>query len=250
MDHEAEVIKSQMEETRSSLAEKLETLESQVLGTVQQTTAAVSNTVEAVKSTVQSVKGAVEETVEKAKGSVHETVETIQESLDIPRQVQRHPWGMFTGSVALGFLTGYLLSTERRRIPGYRAMGNGAVPRRGPLTEEFLEATSAGYGPETPAHAAAPSQPSAFSKVSHALAGELGKLKGLAIGTTLGLVRDLVTDRLPESVRTDVNNMVNEVTEKLGGKVLPSPVLGEFQRPAAPAAPETRFTQPPSAFQR
>ncbi len=249
MDHEAEVIKSQMEETRSSLAEKLETLESQVVGTVQQTTAAVSNTVEAVKGTVESVKGAVEETVEKAKDSVHQTVETIQESLNIPRQVQHHPWGMFTGSVALGLLTGYFLPSAHRRARGYRETGLGFG--RSGLAEEFLEEPTTSRAPEVPESAgAAPSSgPSAFSKIGEALGGELGKLKGLAIGTTLGLVRDLVVDRLPESMRPDLTNMVNEVTEKLGGKVLPSPVLSQFQRHEH-FAPEDRFTHPtPPGFQ-
>ncbi len=230
MDHETEVIKSQMEETRSSLAEKLETLEHQVVGTVQQTTAAVSNTVEAVKETVESVKDAVWDTVEKAKESVHETVESLQKSLDIPRQVERHPWGMFTGSVALGLLTGYLLPTGRGRShgPAYRASDDGHLSRRSNLSEEFRHETSAGY-PAGAAAPAEPSEPSAFSKLGGALGSELAKLKGLAIGTALGVVRDLVVDRLPDTMRPDLTNMVNEVTEKLGGKVLPSPVLGQFQ---------------------
>jgi ElaB/YqjD/DUF883 family membrane-anchored ribosome-binding protein len=235
MDHEAEVIKSQMEETRSSLAEKLETLEQQVVGTVQQTTAAVSNTVDAVKESVESVKDAVEDTVAKAKDSVHETVESIQESLNLPHQVQRHPWGMFTGSVALGVLTGYLLPTEFRRSQGYRAAsGNGFRPRESDLHAEFVREPSA----------AEPSGPSMLHQVGDALGGELTKLKGLAIGTALGLVRDLLVDHLPETMRPDLTNMVNEVTEKLGGKVLPSPVLGQFQT-HEPASEETRFRQPP-----
>jgi hypothetical protein len=230
MDHEAEVIKHQMEETRTSLAEKLETLEHQVVGTVQQTTAVVSNTVEAVKETVESVKGAVGDTVEKAKESVHDTVESLQESLNIPRQVERHPWGMFTGSVALGLLAGYLLPTGQRRSYRYahRAPGgDGYLSRRSNLNEEFRHETSAGYG--AGAAEVAPSKPSALNKLSGVLGNEMGKLKELAIGTALGLVRDLVVDRLPESMRPDLTNMVNEITENLGGKVLPSPVLGQFQ---------------------
>lgn len=237
MDHEAEVIKTQMEETRSSLAEKLETLEHQVVGTVQQTTTAVSNTVEAVKETVESVKDAVENTVEKAKDSVHETVESIQQSLDLPRQVQRHPWGMFTGSVALGVLTGYLLPTEFRRSQGPRATsGNGFRPRATDLHEDLVREPAA----------ANPSGPSMLHQVGDALGGELTKLKGLAIGTALGVVRDLLVDRLPDTMRPDLTNMVNEVTEKLGGKVLPSPVLGQFQH-HEPTSEELRFRRPASS---
>lgn len=245
MDHEAEVIKHQMEETRSSLAEKLETLEHQVVGTVQQTTTAVSNTVEAVKETVESVKDAVGDTVERAKESVHETMESLQESLDIPRQVERHPWGMFTGSVALGLLTGYLLPTGHGRSHGrgYRASssGDGHLSRRSNLSEEFRHETSAGYAAGA-AESAASSEPSTLGKLGGVLGGELVKLKGLAIGTALGVVRDLLVDRLPETMRPDLTKTVNEITEKLGGKVLPSPVLGQFQT-HRPAASEVR---PPS----
>jgi ElaB/YqjD/DUF883 family membrane-anchored ribosome-binding protein len=95
MDNESEVIRQQMEETRTSLAEKLETLEQQVVGTVQGATTAVADTVESVKDAVQ------------------ETVSTVQESvhdaLDLSRHVERHPWAMVGGSVALGYLAGRLL---------------------------------------------------------------------------------------------------------------------------------------------
>ena len=91
----------------------------------------------------------------------------------------------------------------------------------------------------------APSEPSALSKVGDALGNEMDKLKELAIGTALGLVRDLVVDRLPDSMRSDLTNMVNEVTENLGGKVLPSPVLGQFQTRERASSSEGRL--PPGA---
>src|SRR5262245_55877302 len=98
-DEQPKVIRHQMEETRASLTEKLETLEHQVVGTVQGATSAVTETVENVKE-------AVAETVETVKGTVRETVETVKETFDLSRQVDRHPWLMVGGSVALGFLCG------------------------------------------------------------------------------------------------------------------------------------------------
>jgi phosphate uptake regulator len=74
MDDSPEVIRLQMEETRASLSEKLETLEQQVVGTVQDARAAVTDTVETVKE------------------AVHETVETVKDTFDIGAQMQRHPW--------------------------------------------------------------------------------------------------------------------------------------------------------------
>src|SRR5947209_5600271 len=109
MDNEPEeVIKHQMLETRASLAEKLETLEQQVVGTVQSATTAVTDTVE-------SVKDAVQETVEMARASVHHTVEAVKDTFDLSLQVRRHPWFMMAGSVALGYAGGCLLNRAGHR---------------------------------------------------------------------------------------------------------------------------------------
>jgi ElaB/YqjD/DUF883 family membrane-anchored ribosome-binding protein len=103
MDNEPEdVIKHQMLETRQSLAEKLETLEQQVVGTVQSATTAVTDTVETVKEAVQ-------QTVETAKASVRETVDAVKETFDVTEQVRKHPWIMVGGSVALGYVAGRFL---------------------------------------------------------------------------------------------------------------------------------------------
>src|SRR5262245_52369843 len=67
MDNESEVIRQQMEQTRSALTAKVELLEHQVVETVHGATAAVSETVGNVKDVVQ-------ETVQTVKDSVHETV--------------------------------------------------------------------------------------------------------------------------------------------------------------------------------
>src|ERR1700681_3970542 len=85
MDNETEVIKHQMEETRTSLTDKLETLENQVVETVQETTTAVADTVENVK-------------------------EAVQETVNLRHQVERHPWPMLGLSVATGYLAGRLFN--------------------------------------------------------------------------------------------------------------------------------------------
>ena len=72
MAHEPEeMIKQQMLETRAALADKLETLEQQVVGTVHSATSAVTDTVACVKEAVQ-------QTVESARESVHGTVEAVE----------------------------------------------------------------------------------------------------------------------------------------------------------------------------
>jgi hypothetical protein len=80
MAEEPEVIRRQIEQTRSSLTEKLETLEAQV-----------KETVEAVTSTVKSVKRAI----------------------DVERQVREHPLAMTGGALLFGVAAGYVLTARR-----------------------------------------------------------------------------------------------------------------------------------------
>ena len=80
MDDEPEVIRQQMEETRSALTDKIERLEHQVVGTVQNTTRAVNDTVENVKEAVQETVSTVKDTVS---GTV-EAPEGASESVMLP----------------------------------------------------------------------------------------------------------------------------------------------------------------------
>src|SRR5262249_25091040 len=96
----------QMEETRSALTEKLQTLENQVVETVSEANTAVVQTVETVKE-------AVHDTVETVKGTVEDTVESVKSAFDISQHVDRHPWLMMGGAVALGYLGGCVLERER-----------------------------------------------------------------------------------------------------------------------------------------
>jgi len=75
-----------MDQTRSELSEKLETLENRVSESMQSTGAAVSDTMTSVRGAMQSV----------------------SESLDFRLQVHRHPWISFGGAVALGYLAARL----------------------------------------------------------------------------------------------------------------------------------------------
>ena len=107
MDHETEIIKQQMEDTRESLSEKLEALEQHVMTSVQDTT-------DSVASTVESVKDAVHDTVSSVRETVSETVDTVKEAFDIRQQVERHPWPMVAGATLVGFVVGRLLVPPSR----------------------------------------------------------------------------------------------------------------------------------------
>jgi len=197
MDHEAEVIKQQMLETRTSLTEKLEALEEQVASTVRSTTEAVTGTAEAVKE-------AVEETVGTVKGSVQETVETVKETFDLRRQMENHPWLMLGGAVALGYLGGCLLSggsvlpSTPRFTGARRAPSTGA----GPTWTDTAEQWGAGV----------------MGRLATALKPTLDNLESVAIGAATTAIGEMLVNAAPEALRKELKPMVEQFTNALGGK--------------------------------
>jgi hypothetical protein len=196
-----------MEETRASLTEKLETLECQMTETVQGAKDAVTNT-------VQGTKDAVNDTVTTVKDAVHDAVETVKDSLDVRAQVDRHPWVMFGASIAAGYVGARLLdrlefpANGERRSDSFRPI---ASESREP---EFAEARFHGNGEE----ARAGRGPSRLSSLARQFEPEIAKLKGLALGAAMGLVRDVVAGSVPPQMQPQVSEVLNSITVKLGGE--------------------------------
>jgi len=199
MADDPEVIRQQMEETRSSLSEKLETLEQQVVETVQGATSAVAETVENVRE-------AVSETVSSVTDSVQETVHSVKDTFDVPLQVERHPWMMLGMAVATGYVGGYLL--ERKPRDHYRSMSESRASR----APVYLAPQ-----PSVPPAPPTPPQPGFLSKLADQFGPELNKLKGMAIGMGLSAVRDMVTNAAPPEMKEKLNEVLDGVISKLGG---------------------------------
>jgi ElaB/YqjD/DUF883 family membrane-anchored ribosome-binding protein len=229
---EPEVIRQQMEETRTALAGKLETLEQQVVDTV-----AGANT--AVTETVATVKDAVQETVEVVKGTVQDTAQSVRQALDLPRQVDQHPWLFFGGSVALGFVSGWLV---RRTV--------GAV-EKGAARGEFLAPSMVHAGSQTNGHKDYPHRqwpqevPTPASRQETNWLGSLGKefsqeinkVKSLAIGVGVGLVRDMISQSAPDQLRPQLTQVMDNLTTKLGGETIPGPLLPPRSEPEGQQEP-------------
>jgi len=203
MDHESEVIKQQMEQTRSALAEKLETLEEHVASTVRTTADAVTGTVEAVK-------GAVEETVHSVSESVENVKETVKETFDLHRQMEQHSWLLLGGGVAVGYFGSRLLESGlgEAAATGAAAPATPAAPRRT-------------HGNGHPRRAGERHERSTWDKLSEALGPTIEKLQGLALGAATGLVGSMVLESVPEAMRGDMEQVIEEITHALGGKSLP-----------------------------
>jgi ElaB/YqjD/DUF883 family membrane-anchored ribosome-binding protein len=197
MAEEPDVIREQIEETRSALTEKLETLEGQV------------------RETVQSAKATVEDTLETVKSSVQHTVDSVKQTFDLGYQVDRHPWAMTGGSFVIGFLLGNYLEGRRQTRPVYPPQPNAYSQSNGGQS-------MMGYT----APREAPAQPSLVSRVLSSFDDEIDKVKGVAIGAGLALVRDLAKRSLPQ-LASQIDDVANSATVKLGGEPWP----GSFLQP-------------------
>jgi ElaB/YqjD/DUF883 family membrane-anchored ribosome-binding protein len=228
-----EEIRHQIEETRSSLTEKLETLEHEVKETVRGAT-------DAVVGTVQSVRSTVECTVEAVKGTVESTLESVRRTFDVQRQVKNHPWAMVGGSIALGYLVGSVTARQRRPVNyvsgGYASADTGWSPPEPSSSDRFEEArkTLADTSREQ-SEGGWPQETSFLSQVAQEFAPELEQVKKLAIGVAIGLVRDAIKDAIPENLSPQVTRIVDSVTSKLGGEPVSGPVYRSGHRqPAQP----------------
>jgi ElaB/YqjD/DUF883 family membrane-anchored ribosome-binding protein len=230
MANETEVIRERMEETRNDMSDKIEQLEKQVVDTVQGASDAVSEAVQSAKDVVESVRDSVEGTVESVKGAVegtvdsvnqtmHDTVESVKQTFDLPRQVDRHPWLMVGGAVAVGFVAGKLLDYGPQAA---RTTGRMAESLR-PAAQRFTSAAASTAGA---VGAAANTAGSLLSTLERMFGPEMTKVKELAIGAVLGMVRDTAVQAAPETMRPQVREIIDGFTSKLGGKPVEGEVLG------------------------
>jgi ElaB/YqjD/DUF883 family membrane-anchored ribosome-binding protein len=200
-----DVIREQMEDTRTSLSEKLETLEKQVASTVQGATSNVAETVEAVKETVTKVTDTVQNTVDSVKESVHDSLDAVKGCFDIPALVRSHPWAMFGGSVALGFLAESLLTAPVSK----HSEGHGM------RIKTMLPPDHYSGEDQTPG----PPPKSRISALLESFEPQIHRLKGLALGALMNSIRDKTIEAAPPHMADSLREIFNDVTTKLGGQV-------------------------------
>jgi len=247
MDKESDLIKHQMEHTRAALTDKLEILEHQVTDTVtgaaetvekvrhtvQDTVSEAAETVEKVRHAVQetvsgaaesvaSMKHAFQETVDSVRESVRETAETVSETLDVRKQVEKHPWAMMAGATAVGFGVGVLVT--RVDVPAAASsaassMAHSAKSMGGHWSGDHSPQWTGPQREQVVSHAQAASQEEAVWMPA------VNKLKGLAIGAMFGVLRDVLSTSMPDILRGQVGEVIDDFTKSLGGKPIAGKIL-------------------------
>jgi len=200
MDDSPDVIRHRMEETRASLSDKLEQLEQHVM------------------ETVHGAQAAVKETVADVKDAVNHTVADVKETFDLTHQMQKHPWAILGGSVALGFLAGKLL--ER---PHPDPLRNGHWMPRQPWEQAPPSAAQAS-GNGHPA-ATESDEPGMLASLKRQFGPEIDRLKGMAVGAAMGVVRDIIRNAVPDPMKPQMAEVVDGFTVKLGGTPVRGPLL-------------------------
>jgi ElaB/YqjD/DUF883 family membrane-anchored ribosome-binding protein len=211
MDQEPDVIRQQIEQTRGSLTEKLESVED----LVREKVSAVTSTVE---RTIDTVKSKVEDTVQAVSSTVESTVDTVKRTFDVSHQVRRYPYAMTGGALVVGAALGYLLAPRarsfsrrsfRESLPSYPPPSSAPVSNfEEPRYEERRQ-----------------QKQGLFASLAEPFAAEFDKMKATAIGALMGLARDFAIRSVPPSLAPQIEEIVNNVTRRAGGNVVSGPVL-------------------------
>jgi len=188
-----ELIRQNMERTRESITEKLDALEDRIVGSVEQASTAVTNTAASVK-----------------------------DAMDINTQIDRHPWLIFGGAMAAGLLAGHLLLSRRPtalpRIAESRPVPAPAPPTT-PTPPQARNPTPMSAQESVQSAPPAPTQETP-GRLYSMLEPEIIKAKELAIGVTLGIVREALIAEMPPQLAASAGDIINNVTQKLGGRPL------------------------------
>lgn len=185
----AEVLQQEIEEAKSRLSAKIDTLEQQynVVENVQQAGTAVAATVEAVQATAH---------------AVNEAVETLHSAVDVESHIRKHPWLCMGGSVALGYLATTWWSRRQAASAKSPMTSLGDFPSVPPSNEAQFEpsaisqAAAVAFEPfaaESPASVANRAYQQAMLQSSPAY-----NLKILAMNTLMGVIREAAARAVPK----------------------------------------------------
>ena len=206
MNKDPDEIRGEIEETRSALTEKLETLE------------------QGVKETVCEAKAAVTGTIENVKETVKETVETVKESLDVRGYVQEYPWPMMAGSVACGFALGHLIAGGSSNGHKISQMASDGSPME---SRNYLASSDGRQKEQKEQKESKSSRGSVLGSVMEKVRPEIQEIEGIAIGAIGALIRDLIKQNAAEPIAEQLEPVANRLTSKLGGRVIEKPLLSQ-----------------------
>ncbi len=171
------LIQERMEETKSQLSDKLESLDQHlhVSDTMQTTRSAVNATAEAVQATAETVTGALQ---------------SVTDALDVRRQIEEHPWMALGGAVVLGYIAHEVLNGTEWKIsqPLEAASKLGLFRGTNGHSRDHQDA---------PANGAATAAATPAYNGAQMLNSPFMQLKTLAVNTLLEMAKDAAARAVP-----------------------------------------------------
>jgi ElaB/YqjD/DUF883 family membrane-anchored ribosome-binding protein len=159
----------------------------------------------------------LEEAVTDKVQAVTSTVESVKQTFDIRRYYREYPWAAFGAAVAVGIAGDVML----RRRGGTGRIAEPPSQAR-PLVQPPTPSNNGGR--ERPPPAASRSTATAASMFGD----EIGKLKGIALGAGLSLLRDWIAHSMPAPLRDQLAEVIDDATRKLGGEPIRGNLLDSF----------------------
>ena len=210
MEDKQESIMKDMEETRSSMTEKLEALETHVADKVKPMADAVEHITSAAANMVEDVK----ETVHEVTHKVEATASAVASAFDLRKQTDRHPWVMFGIAATAGCVLGSFLGSRSRR----RSKGS---------SNESPKHAKESNGKSHLTRMAAPKRERASQETpKESWFGEsLGHLKDLAVGSLMSAVRDLAIQAIPGAIGGKIAEEIESMTKKMGAEPIQGPLF-------------------------
>jgi len=220
-----ERVRDTLEETRSTVED--------IVGNVKET---VGETVGAVKETVDEAKSTVENIVENVKGTMDDTFTMVKNSFDLSYQMEQRPWLMVGGAVAVGWIIGRAVSSRSYAAYDYGEYDTGKeayLRKTGGLTAMYSidrggDSGSTTQGRDDYTSASTPRKEGGRRWLP-SLANfqeEIDTLKGAAIGTLMGTLREMIRQNMP-NLAPQLEKAINSASAKLGAE----PIDPFSQRP-------------------
>jgi hypothetical protein len=176
-----EEVRQQITRTRSSLVQKIDSLEKQV-------------------------KTTIDGSAESFKEKVEQVAQSVKETFDLRRQLEQRPWAILGGSLVVGYLAGsvVLRGSGIRSTTDRAAAADGDVASNlePPPAEMELPATDQpSLARSSDRTEARDSAPTFLEELTQQLAPELNELKALAIRVAAELLREVIK-QMVESARS------------------------------------------------
>lgn len=171
--------------TRAVMTEGLEVLEGRVRETVEDMRAAVADMVENVTDTVET------------------TVETVRHTFDVHRQVEQHPWLLFGGVTAVGYLLGSLSSGRAS------AVVSPTDPNLAPTGTTTASSRESSAGPQPPQGIG--------SGVRERFKDEIALIEGAVIGAVIRTLGDMLKQALlpaASPIKSDTTKQGSQSSER------------------------------------